>query len=631
MAKIVIATPTQQMFLQAQEVVSEVQLDAKVLLVTSQSVLEAVEAERKNGALVVVARGNHAHLLKKETAILVVEVVLSGQELALLIAKAKALSEKEYPKIAFVGFRYMFSNPEPLSKILHADVQIYYASPLGDVEEVVHRACADGADVIVGGEIAIALANELGIKTLFLNSTKESMLSALGTARRILYGIEIEKKKAAEFMSLINYSFDAIMKLDPNGQIMLANYMAEKIFRKKESELVGMHIGSLLEISPDSALAQAMQQWKNAYSFVVHTKKEAYIANMASLETDGSHEGFILSLQEFKRIDEMEEQIRTDRYNKGYTAKCNFGQMMTESPLMQDIIEDAQQYAQYDLPVLITGAYGSNKSQIAECIHNYSVRRRNPYVSVDLAALSASMQAAQLLGPSGDGQGKSLIEIAHTGTLLLESIDMLDLQGQYQLLSVIKNGYILRTDGRQMLPVNVRIIGTTCKDLFSLVRQGRFLEPLYAYISRLELAIPSLREHMEDFPQLLAGFMEQFSNKYRKFISLTPEAQALIYAQPWDGDILQLMFFCEKITLLAREKTVDETFVKKHFPRTFHSDEESREIIANLKVPPVVYSKEEAVLLTAMDELGSNRTALAKRLGISKTTLWRRMKKYGLA
>ncbi|NLO86061.1 MAG: sigma 54-interacting transcriptional regulator [Clostridiales bacterium] len=630
MAKILVVTPTQQMFEQAQEVVNETQLDVKPLLVSSDTVLELVLRERENGAAVVVARGNHAHLLKSETGIPVVEIVLSGQELALLIARAKEMSGKDYPQIALVGFRHMFSNPEPLAQLLKADVQIYYAAPPINMSVVVDKACNDGADVVVGGELAMKYARKKGVKTLFLESTKESMLTALSTAKRVLYGIELESSKTNEFMSLLNYSFDAILKLKPDGRVAIVNYMAEKLLHKRASELIGMNIADLLDIGQDSAIAQAMEKRKSAYSIVVRTKRDAFIANIASLSVDGANEGFILSLQEFKRIDEMEETIRSDRYNRGYRAKTSFSQLNTISPRIQELHEDALQYAQYELPILITGEFGSNMIPLAECIHNAGIRSKNPYVVMDLSALSPAMQEAQLLRDAGDGQGKNLFEIAHNGTLVLESVDMLDIQGQYQLLSVIRKGCVIHADGRRMLPVNVRLICTTCKDLYTLVRQGRFLEPLYAYVSQLELSVPPLREHAEDIPQLLEEFMARFAGKYRKFVIIRPEAQALIHAHPWNGDILQLRLFCEKITLLARGKEVDEDFVKKHLPRTFHEDGELLSQREN-KVPPVLYSREEAELLAAIDQVGTSRGELAGHLGISKTTLWRKMKKYGLA
>lgn len=630
MAKILVVTPTQQMYQQAREVVSEAQLDAKVQMASSSTVLELVRREVQEGTAVVVARGNQAHMLKSEMSVPLVEIILAGQELATIIARAKEMSGKKYPKIALIGFRHMFSNPEPLAQVIGADVQIYYATPPLGMDEVVANACNDGADVIVGGELVLHCAQEYPVKTLFLESSKESLINALTSAKRVLYGIELERRKTNEFMSLLNYSFDAILKLDAEGRVVIANYMAEKLLHRRATELIGMNITALLDLDQDSLLSQAMRQRKSAYSMVVRTQREAFIANIANLSHDGESEGFILSLQEFKRIDEMEETIRSDRYHRGYLAKTNFQQLYTVSNKLNDLFEDARQYAQYENPVLINSPFGYRATQLAECIHNDGIRKKNPYVEVNLAALSPEMQQVQLFVDAGGDQGKSLFEIAHTGTLVLDSVDMLDIGGQYQLLSALEQGFIYQGEGRRKLPVNVRVICTTYVDLQEKVMQKSFLAPLYACISQLELHVPPLREHMEDIPYLLEDFMSEYATKYRKFVTITDEGRALIHAHPWTGDVMQLRRFCEKITLLTREKVVDGEFIRKHLPRVYVPREMPEDEVESA-APPVIYSQEKAEIIDALNKVGPGRTALANYLGISKATLWRRMKKHGLA
>ncbi len=628
MAKILLVTPTQQMYQQGTEVISEAQLDAKVLMATSQTVLEIVRKECLEGAAVVVARGNQAHLLKNELNIPVVEIVLEGQELALIISRAKEISGKQYPRIALLGFRHMFSNPEPLAQVLGADVNIYYAAANLEMQEAVARACREGCDVLVGGELALQYAAQYPVKTMFLESTKDSIIHALSNAQRILYGIELERRRTNEFMSLLNYSFDAILKLDADGCVVIANYMAENLLRRRAADIIGMHIADLLSLESDSLVAQAIKNRKNAYSMVVRTPREAFIANIANLTHDGESEGFILSLQEFKRIDEMEETIRSDRYQRGYFAKTTFHHLHAVTPCLQELYEDARQYAQYELPVLITSPYGGMTTQLAECIHNAGLRNKNPYVEVNLAALSPEMQLTQLFSDAGGDQRKSLFEIAHTGTLVLEAVDRLDMAAQYQLLNAMQRNVIYQGGTHRTLPVDVRIICTTNEDLYSLVRQGTFLPPLYACISQMELTLPALNEHPGDIPSLMREYLNQFGTKYHKFVTVSPEGEALMCQHQWTGDVMQLRLFCEKITLLTREREVSADFIRRHLPRTFALRHTPTQMDADT---PMVYSREKAELLDAINKVGTGRGALAEYLGISKTTLWRRLKKHGLA
>ena len=628
MAKILVATPGKEMFMQAADVVEGAGIDAEVVIVSSQTVLSIVEQKRSEGAVVVVARGNHAHLIKNRTDMPLIEIVLSGQELVQLIQQGVQEAKKENPVIALIGFRYMFSDPEPFAQILHADVRIYYAASSETLPDVVEQAKEDGADVIIGGEIAVHYAQSIGMKTVFLASSKASLLTALSTASRVLYGIELEQKKSAEFLSLLNYSFDAILKLDNDGCVQIANYMAEKLFRKRAQELYGKSISELFEIDSHSLLQEAFQNHTNAYSIIIRTKRDALIANLASVTVDGSSEGFILSMQEFKRIDELEEKVRTDRYQNDKTTKMTFAQLQTKSVRMREVYDDAVYYAQYDLPVLIVGVFGSNKPQLAQCIHNAGTRSKRPYVSINMTGASPEMQHTQFSGIRGGNEIKSVFETAHTGTLFIDHVDLLDTSAQMQLLNVLRDGFIKRSDGRPLLPVNVRIIAATDKNLYDLVREGKFLEPLYCHLSQLELRMPTLRERIEDIPDLIESFLNKYAEQYRKFVTIEPEAQALIHAHPWEGDVLQLSLFLEKLVILARDKQLDKHFVQKNLPFIQNPSDYLAKGLPS--VPPVYYSHEESMIIEALKANNGNRAAVAESLGISKTTLWRKMKKYGI-
>ena len=325
------------------------------------------------------------------------------------------------------------------------------------------------------------------------------------------------------------------------------------------------------------------------------------------------------------KIEDLEEQIRKERYSKGYVAMQTFDDLRTVSPVMREVKETAMKYARYDLPVMLLGEVGVGKRALAECIHNFSLRKRNPFVSVDCGGLSAKMQQTQFMG---DGHStKGAFEIAHTGTLLIEHVSMLDEYCQYQLLHVLKHSCLVGLDGRMMLPVNIRVICTTGKDLYQCVRDGKFLEPLYCMLTQLELLVPPLCERAEDLPALLDMTIEKYSTHYRKYVHLLPEARELIYAQPWGGNILQLSLFCEKLLILADDKQITGEFVRRHLPRSFAPAQQSTQ----RSLPMVVHSEEEAQLIEALEKHGGSRSLAAEALGVSKTTLWRRMKKFGIA
>ena len=625
MPKLVIAVPNQMMVTQAENAAQALGVDATILLESSRTVVESVKREREHGAVVAIARGNHANLILHETDMPLVEIVLSGQNLAMLFSEARRMCRKGDVKIGLVGFRNMFGNISTLADVLGVTVLTFLANSSGELPQGVKDAAQAGVDVVIGGEIVAEEARKLGLKHLFLHSTQDSIETAIASAKRILYAIEMEKHNAAEFASLVNYSFDAVLKLDAQGNVAVSNYMAEKIFRRRGESLHGLNIAELIDLSNEShPISAAMREKRSAYAITVKVGNQALIANFAAINVEGQNVGFILSLQEFKKIEELEEQIRKERYSKGYVATQTFDGLRTVSPVMSEVKETAMKYARYDLPVMLLGEVGVGKRALAECIHNLSLRRRSPFVSVDCGGLSAQMQQTQFMG---DGRTKGAFEIAHTGTLLIEHVSMLDEYCQYQLLHVLKHSCLVGLDGRMMLPVDVRVICTTGKDLYQCVREGRFLEPLYCMLTQLELLVPSLCERAEDLPALLDQNIEKYSTLYRKYVHLAPEARELIYAQPWGGNILQLSLFCEKLLILADDKLITADFVIKHLPRSFASGQPS----APRPSPMVVHSAEEAQLIEALERNGGSRSLAAEELGVSKTTLWRRMKKYGVA
>ena len=626
MSKLVIAVPNQIMVTQAENAARSLGVDATVLLENSRTVVESVKREREHGAAVAIARGNHANLLLHETDMPLVEIVLSGQNMAMLFSEARRQCEKENARIGLVGFRNMFGDTSTLAQVLGVNVEPFLANRTDELRLCTQKAAEAGVDIVIGGEIVAEEAEKLGLKHLFLHSTQDSIETAIAVAKRILYAIEMEKHNAAEFASLVNYSFDAVLKLDAQGNVAVSNYMAEKIFRRCGEALHGMHLSELIDLGSESnPISAAMRDKRSVYAITVKAGNQALIANFAAINVEGQNVGFILSLQEFQKIEDLEEQIRKERYSKGYVAMQTFDDLRTVSPVMREVKETAMKYARYDLPVMLIGEVGVGKRALAECIHNFSLRKRNPFVSVDCGGLSAKMQQTQFMG---DGHStKGAFEIAHTGTLLIEHVSMLDEYCQYQLLHVLKHSCLVGLDGRMMLPVNIRVICTTGKDLYQCVRDGKFLEPLYCMLTQLELLVPPLCERAEDLPALLDMTIEKYSTHYRKYVHLLPEARELIYAQPWGGNILQLSLFCEKLLILADDKQITGEFVRRHLPRSFAPAQQSTQ----RSLPMVVHSEEEAQLIEALEKHGGSRSLAAEALGVSKTTLWRRMKKFGIA
>lgn len=625
MAKIVMIVPTEEMLAEAKELAARVNVDMEVYHENSQTVLARVAGAQTQGALVAVARGNHANLILTNMDIPLVEIRMSGQVIAQLVTEARAMCAKPLPTVAFVGFVNMFTDTHVFEPILGVTIRNYFVDSSAQLAGAVHKAYQEGADVIIGGEIAGESAKMIGMPFLFLQSGMEDLEAALRSANRVLYAIEIEKKNTAEMSTLLNYSFDGIFRINQDGVITVVNYMAERIFHRHASEIIGQSVSSMFDAQDSDAIMRVLHEGQKKYAVMLHKGNISLVANIAAISVDDTSEGAILSFQEFQTIEQLEEGIRRDRTAKGFTALGRFENCSFESTTMKQAMRLAEQYAKFDLPVLIQGELGTGKRMLAECIHNASMRRKNPFVAFDCASIPPEMQQSMLTGQND----KSTFQLAHTGTLFIEHIEKMEPYCQYQLLCGLRDGVIWQHNHTLTLPVNMRVIASTSDELYALVQKGSFSEPLYCLLSQLELQLPPLRTRREDIPGLLDRYMDQYCAQYRKYIVLTNDAREYLCALLWPGNTLQLRLFMEKLVLLSENRVVDAEAVRHYQTSSFLTPQEPQ--IKAQEEPRIVYGEREASeILRLLDEHGGNRTQVAQSLGVSKSTLWRKMKKLGI-
>jgi PAS domain S-box-containing protein len=636
MAKIAFLVVKEDMIAQAKKITKEFNMAVEMKIVTSENAVAEAKLSVQNGANVVIARGNHAALIKKNTDIPIVEIALTGQEMAKLIHEAKEKLHKPSPVIAFVGFRNMLSSTKLLDEILDVTIKEYFVDYTEELEEAVEKASKDSVDLIIGGEIVNTCANRLGVPTLFLKSREDSIREAFRIAEKVAYAIDLEKKNTAEFKTILDYSFDGIIKLNNKGKIVILNYLAEKILRKSSEELLGKHITEIIDTLDGNIIERVLNEGKALYSTLLHKENLALVSNIAPIIIDNKIEGAMVSFQEFTKIEELEAEIRKELYAKGYVAKSTFKHIAGETSDMNRNIELAKLYAKYDLPVLITGESGTGKKMFAQSIHNESLRKNNPYVVINCASMPPDQLEKKLYGylesnymHSSSIIRKGLFEVAHTGTIFLEHISELDSYGQANLLRVLNEKSVVRRGDDRILPVNVRIMCSSNKNLLNLVKEGKFSEELYYSLNVLSLNLTPLRERKEDISTLLEYFIDEYNNTYKKYVVLTEGARALICDYPWQGNVRQLKSFCEKIIILASKKVLDEIFINEHLEiYALPSDINKYNSLDEEKKVVVYESPEAAKILELLERHNGNRGKVAEELNISKTTLWRKLKKY---
>ena len=294
---------------------------------------------------------------------------------------------------------------------------------------------------------------------------------------------------------------------------------------------------------------------------------------------------------------------------------------------MEAIRKTLDKIAPTDATVLITGENGTGKDVLAREIHTHSLRSGKPMVAVDAGAITETLFESELFGhvkgaftdAHTDHVGK--FEQADGGTLFLDEIGNIPLHLQAKLLRAIQNRSIVRVGGNEAKPINIRLICATNMDLEQLVREGRFREDLYYRINTVHIALPALRERKEDIVPLAQMFLERFAEKYhRPLTGIAPDAAAMLTEGRWSGNIRELQNCIEKAVILSDGNELTAKDIQL---------EQTAQLVGTT-IKAVSEAEEERMIRQAMDRTDGNISAAAKMLGVSRPTLYAKLKKYGL-
>jgi transcriptional regulator with PAS, ATPase and Fis domain len=297
----------------------------------------------------------------------------------------------------------------------------------------------------------------------------------------------------------------------------------------------------------------------------------------------------------------------------------------------------AKKYSKVDSTVLILGETGTGKEIFAESIHNYSTRKNAPFVAINCAAFPASVLESELFGyvegafTGALKKGKmGIFELAHNGTIFLDEISEAPLDVQLKLLRVIQERKIMRIGGDELIPIDVRLIAASNKDLKKLINKGLFREDLYYRLCVLELRIPSLNERRQDIPDLVKTFINE-STKPNSVI--TNKAIDMLMSYEWSGNVRQLNNIVERLTVIKDDGIITSDDVLNATANLrdktkFFENENSSKNDSSYSKGNNEFKTEEDLLKEALIECNGNKKLTAQNLGISTSTLWRKIKKY---
>ena len=454
---------------------------------------------------------------------------------------------------------------------------------------------------------------------------------------------KLNELRLEQYKVVFNFTNDAILAIDENGIIIAANDMVYKFLKHDINDrLEGKHIYNVIK---GSKMIKAMYKDGGDIGDVFELPYGTVLTHRIPIEINGVKKGVVSTFQDLAVLQEHEKNARLSfmRNKKGFFAKYGFDDIKGSSAVLNEVKNVARSYAFSDSTVLIFGETGTGKELFAQSIHNASRRCNGPFVAVNCAAIPKNLLEAEFFGyDEGSFTGAikggkmGVFEMAHMGTIFLDEIGDMPLEMQVQLLRVIQEKEIRRIGSDRVIPVDVRVIAATNRDLNQEVIKGNFREDLFYRLDVLELKIPPLRNRMDDIDIIAVDFLK--ANDYKNFKSneaLWREIINELKNYDMRGNVRELQNMLERLTVMMKNSHINATALFSEISRslsfkTQNQSDDQRLIYGDVQESTGADQWEKGRIIKALKNNGLSRTKAAKELGISRSTLWNKMKLYNI-
>ena len=602
---------------------------------------------REFGGDVIIARGISASRIQElDLGIPLIEIPVTGYDIISAVNECKEHWGARH--IACIGPASMMYGVSSIEKVMRVELECYLIAREDEGEMLVDKVIRAGVDAVVGGLLVTRAARAKGLPAVMIESGYESIRQVLDEAIRMAHVTREERARVERFRAIMDHSYEGVVAVDEKGRITLFNRTAREINSIGTDACIGSHID---EVLPGIDLTEVLRTGREDLEGLRKLRDSMVTANRVPIRVESRIVGAVATFQRVSRIQEMEGRIRKQIHSKGLTAKYHFRDVIGASRAITECVEMAREFSRVDSNILLIGETGTGKELFAQSIHNESPRRDGPFVAVNCAAIPEHLLESELFGyvegaftgASRDGKA-GLFELAHNGSIFLDEVSELSTALQSRLLRVLQEKEIMRLGHDRVIPVNVRVISASNRNLKELVRGGQFRQDLLYRLDVLRISIPPLRDRTEDIPLLLHHFLERTDAPMgRRSSSVAPDALELLLRCRWPGNVRELVNICERFSILAKGKRIDAGTVQ----RVLDMDDEPCDRLQATATgddpvlpapcpdpdlgPGSFARSEKEVIRAALVRMRHNRRAAALLLGIDPSTLWRKMKKHDLS
>ena len=585
----------------------------------------------------IISRSVTAMYLRKKYDLPIIDLELSNFDFAKTISDLPDKSGN-FIVIQFKPSPFLY-DIENISKVCNVNLKtvLLDADNVGDINAVVDSC---GCNRVVSSVAVVTEpCRKNGKEIILLNFLPETIERALNRALVMIEQIDIANKRTKSLLHVLNAFSEGFLAIDSYSNVILFNERMRSITNVPACKILGKNI---FDIEDEHPFIKQLIESKN--DDIVEYKGKKYLVNCPYF----ANKKLIKKLWCTTSINSIREKstaYQRDLAQNGFKARYHFDDIISISPVMAGIKEQAKKYAATNSNVLILGDSGTGKEMMAQSIHNESAFREGPFVAINCAALPESLLESELFGyeegafTGARRNGKEgLFEISQYGTLFLDEIGSMPLSIQAKLLRVLQEKRFCRIGGTKQIYIENRIICATNNHLTEAVKEGKFREDLFYRIDVLHIMLPSLKERTEDIPYLAKTFLRKKGAERGRLMGITNEQVQRFVKYKWPGNFRQLDAFLERIAVLNKGPVVEDSVLDRLFEEIKSERINSECTQMNYKnnedtgmysVSGTLAQIEEQVIRMASEQCESI-SELSGCLGVSRTTLWRKLKAMGI-
>lgn len=543
------------------------------------------------------------------------------------------IESKRYSEIATIVKYYKRLPIKNWEKYLTTKVEQHIFHTIDEACKIFQDLKNNKREVVIGASLVNYLAETFGIESIFYYSDK-TIYNVLCKAVELIALLEKEAEEKKKIRTMLNYIPVGVISVDRNSHIIACNTTAEENLHGSENLLHQ----PIQKIITDKDFLSDLSRKRTRLDQIYKINDNMFLTNLIVPNANGET---IITLEELDKVNNKTRIIAGDKVHRKKTtlnAFYTFDHIIGQSKVIQTTINKAQKFAKTNSTVLITSESGTGKELFAHSIHSASNRQDSPFVAINCSALPDNLLDSELFGyeegtftGAVKGGKKGLFEIAQGGTIFLDEISEISPSLQLKLLRVIHEKEIRRIGGDKITPINVRIIAATNANLWEKIKKDEFREDLYYRLNVLELNIPPLRERKEDIPMIFDTLIKKHDFLlYLRVRPFLPEICSSLMTYSWPGNVRELENIAERFIALLTEEIIDHDTIGEFInslPFNMSPYLQNYYVTPSKNLSNDIKEIEINLIRNTLKEVNGNMTKASKLLGISRSTIWRKINK----